>query len=65
MNDTVEKYSADALALVRRRRRRRPFDDANFSREMADNTILSLINEDTWITETPALPDLRTSGDLN
>jgi leucyl-tRNA synthetase len=64
MNDTVEKYSADATRFACADAGD-SLDDANFSREMADNTILSLINEDTWITETLALPDLRTSSDLN
>jgi len=40
-------------------------DDANFSRETADNAILSLINEDTWITETLAKQDLRIDENFN
>jgi leucyl-tRNA synthetase len=64
MNDTVNMYSADATRFACADAGD-SLDDANFSREMADNTIMSLVNEDTWITETLGSSDLRTSGDLN
>jgi leucyl-tRNA synthetase len=64
MNDTVDKYSADATRFACADAGD-SLDDANFSRETADKTIVSLVNEDTWITETLALSDLRTDGEMN
>lgn len=61
MNETVEKFSADATRFACADAGD-SMDDANFSRETADNAILSLINEETWITETLANPNLRQEG---
>ena len=51
LNDTIEQYSADATRFACADAGD-SLDDANFSRETADNAILSLVNEDTWIYET-------------
>jgi leucyl-tRNA synthetase len=64
MNETLENFSADATRFACADAGD-SMDDANFSRETADNAILSLINEETWIVETLAKPDLRTDGKLN
>jgi leucyl-tRNA synthetase len=64
MNDTVEKYSADATRFACADAGD-ALDDANFSRETADSAIVSLSNEDTWITETLGSTDLRTDGEMN
>jgi len=63
MNETVEKYSADATRFACADAGD-SLDDANFDRGTADNAILSLVNEDTWITETVDSEGLRT-GDYN
>eukprot|EP00568_Trieres_chinensis_P011970 CAMPEP_0183296168 /NCGR_PEP_ID=MMETSP0160_2-20130417/3842_1 /TAXON_ID=2839 ORGANISM="Odontella Sinensis, Strain Grunow 1884" /NCGR_SAMPLE_ID=MMETSP0160_2 /ASSEMBLY_ACC=CAM_ASM_000250 /LENGTH=1111 /DNA_ID=CAMNT_0025457759 /DNA_START=149 /DNA_END=3484 /DNA_ORIENTATION=+ len=67
MNDTVNKYSADATRFACADAGD-SLDDANFSRETADSAIVSLVNEETWITETLATEGLRTGtaeADLN
>lgn len=64
MNETVENYSADATRFACADAGD-SLDDANFSRETADNAILSLITEETWICETLASTDLRTDGEMN
>jgi leucyl-tRNA synthetase len=64
MNETVDKFSADATRFACADAGD-SLDDANFSRETADNAILSLTNEDSWITETLGSSDLRTDGELN
>jgi leucyl-tRNA synthetase len=64
MNETVEKFSADATRFACADAGD-SLDDANFSRETADNAILSLTNEETWIIETLGSSDLRTDGELN
>jgi leucyl-tRNA synthetase len=64
MNETVEKFSADATRFACADAGD-SLDDANFSRETADNAILSLTNEETWIIETLESSDLRTDGELN
>ena len=51
LNDTIEQYSADATRFACADAGD-SLDDANFSRETADNAILSLVNEDAWIYET-------------
>lgn len=51
MDETVEKFSADATRFACANAGD-SLDDANFSREVADKTILSLCNEETWMTET-------------
>jgi len=63
MNETVEKYSADATRFACADAGD-SMDDANFSRETADSAIVSLSNEASWIEETLSASDLRT-GDLN
>jgi len=62
MNDTVEKYSADATRLACADAGD-SLDDANFSREFADSSVLTLITEDAWIEETLGSADLRTSAE--
>ena len=64
MNETVENYSADATRFACADAGD-SLDDANFDRSTADNAILSLINEETWITSTIASNDLRTDGEYN
>jgi len=64
MNDTVNKYSADATRFACADAGD-SLDDANFSRETADSAIVSLSNEETWITETLASSVLRTDGEFN
>lgn len=64
MNDTIEKYTVDATRLACADAGD-SLDDANFSRDTADSAIVSLSNEETWITETLADKDLRTDGDMN
>lgn len=63
MNETIEKYSADATRFACADAGD-SLDDANFSRESAEAAILSLITEDGWIAETLASNDLRT-GEQN
>jgi leucyl-tRNA synthetase len=64
MNDTVEKYSADATRFACADAGD-SLDDANFSRETADSAIVSLSNEETWIMETLSSNDLRTGDEFN
>lgn len=63
MNDTVNKYTADATRFACADAGD-SLDDANFSRETADSAILNLTNEDAWINETLADTNLRTDGDM-
>jgi leucyl-tRNA synthetase len=63
MNETVEKYSADATRIACADAGD-TLDDANFSRELADSSVLTLVTEDTWIEESLAATDLRTGGGL-
>jgi leucyl-tRNA synthetase len=51
MHETCVRYSADATRFACADAGD-SLDDANFSREFADAAILSLTNEDSWITET-------------
>jgi len=64
MNDTVEKYSADATRFACADAGD-SLDDANFSRETADSAIVSLSNEEMWMVETLESSDLRTGDDFN
>lgn len=64
MDETVDLFSADATRFACADAGD-SLDDANFSRETADSTIVSLGNEDRWITETLASKDLRTDGEMN
>ena len=70
MNETVEKYSADATRFACADAGD-SLDDANFSRETADSAIVSLSNEEVWIEETLSLNpekkpvELRTGEELN
>lgn len=62
MDETVEKFSADATRIACADAGD-SLDDANFSRESADKAILALINEETWIMETMESSDLRTGDE--
>jgi leucyl-tRNA synthetase len=64
MNETVENFTVDGTRFACADAGD-SLDDANFSRETADNAILSLTNEESWITETMASSDLRTGVELN
>jgi len=64
MNETVEKYTADATRFACADAGD-SLDDANFSRETADTAILTLTTEDQWITETMSSNDLRTDEERN
>lgn len=64
MNETVEKYSADATRFACADAGD-SLDDANFSRETADSAIVSLSNEETWIIETLSSNELRTGDEFN
>merc|ERR1712008_510879 len=65
MEETINKYSADATRFACADAGD-SLDDANFNTETADNCVLSLCNEENWITETlKAANDLRTAGDLS
>jgi leucyl-tRNA synthetase len=59
MNETCERYTTDATRFACADAGD-SLDDANFSRETADATILSLVNENAWIDETLKAADLRT-----
>lgn len=63
LNETVEKYSADATRLACADAGDM-LDDANFSRELADSSVLTLVTEDLWIAEMVASSDWRTDGEL-
>ena len=63
MNDTVQKFSADATRFACADAGD-SIEDANFSRETADAAIMSLVNEESWILEALSAGDLR-SGDFN
>ena len=54
MDDTIHKFSADATRFPCGVDAGDSIEDANFSCETADATIVSLTNEDEWITETVA-----------
>eukprot|EP00553_Chaetoceros_curvisetus_P002774 CAMPEP_0204625676 /NCGR_PEP_ID=MMETSP0717-20131115/11390_1 /ASSEMBLY_ACC=CAM_ASM_000666 /TAXON_ID=230516 /ORGANISM="Chaetoceros curvisetus" /LENGTH=372 /DNA_ID=CAMNT_0051641435 /DNA_START=12 /DNA_END=1130 /DNA_ORIENTATION=+ len=62
MNDTVHSFSADATRFACADAGD-SIEDANFSRETADSAIVSLVNEDTWITETYADHGMRKGDD--
>lgn len=62
MEDTVQKYSADATRFACADAGD-SLDDANFSRTTADAAIMSLCNEEAWMVET-IKSELRT-GELN
>ena len=53
MNETIERYGADATRLACADAGDL-LDDANFSRDLADSTVLTLVTEDAWIAETLA-----------
>jgi leucyl-tRNA synthetase len=53
MNETIERYSADATRLACADAGDL-LDDANFSRDLADSSVLTLVTEDAWIVETLA-----------
>eukprot|EP00978_Attheya_sp_CCMP212_P005122 scaffold11316_cov60-Attheya_sp.AAC.5 len=62
MNDTIEKYSADATRFACADAGD-SLDDANFSRGVAESAILFLSNEEVWISETLSMEGLRTGVD--
>jgi leucyl-tRNA synthetase len=62
MNDTIDKYSADATRFSCADAGD-SLDDANFSRETADNAILSLVNEESWISDNTTNTDVMRCGD--
>ena len=64
MNDTIDMYTADGTRFACADAGD-SLDDANFSRDTADTAIVTLSNEEAWITETLASSDLRTDDDLN
>lgn len=64
MNDTVEKYTADATRFACADAGD-SLDDANFSRETADTAIVSLFNEETFITEALSAKENRTGAEMN
>lgn len=63
LNETVERYSADAFRIACADAGD-SLDDANFSREFADASVLTLVTEDAWVAEMVASTDLR-SGERN
>ena len=64
MNETIEKFTTDATRFACADAGD-SLDDANFSRETADTTIVSLYNEEAFITETFAAGNLRKDGEMN
>ncbi|KAL7570499.1 hypothetical protein ACA910_004279 [Epithemia clementina (nom. ined.)] len=65
MKETCDAYGADATRFACADAGD-SLDDANFSREVADATVLTLVTEEAWISETvAALETLRTGDDLN
>ena len=65
MYETIELYGADATRFACADAGD-TLEDANFSRDTADVAILSLINEDVWITEntsSPAIDTMRATKD--
>jgi len=65
MDETINDFSVDATRFACADAGD-SIEDANFSRETADTTIMSLVNEDEWITETVASANagkLRTGDD--
>jgi leucyl-tRNA synthetase len=63
LNETVEQYGADATRLACADAGDM-LDDANFSRELADAAVLTLVTEDMWISEMLESTELRTDADL-
>ncbi len=64
MNDTVNKYSADATRFACADAGD-SIEDANFSQDTADSAIMSLINEETWIIESLSSEGLRKDDEFN
>jgi leucyl-tRNA synthetase len=66
MHETIETFTADGTRFACADAGD-SLDDANFSREVANAAILSLINEDNWISETiiAGSEQLRKDGELN
>lgn len=63
LNETIDEYGADATRFACADAGD-SLDDANFERDTANATILSLVTEEAWIKETLAASDLR-SGEMN
>ena len=64
MDETIDTFGADATRLACADAGD-SMEDANFDRSTADNTILTLTQEDAWISEMTQKGDLRTGDDLN
>lgn len=64
MNETIQKFGADATRLACADAGD-SLEDANFDRSTADTTILTLTQEDAWISETIGKEGLRTGDDWN
>jgi leucyl-tRNA synthetase len=62
LNDTIDRYSADATRLACADAGDL-LDDANFSRDLADSSILTLVTEDSWIAEVLASPEVLRSDE--
>lgn len=58
MEETVNKFSADATRFACADAGD-SIEDANFSRETADTAIVSLVNEEDWITEAYSAEGMR------
>jgi leucyl-tRNA synthetase len=59
MKDTIMQFSADATRFACADAGD-SIEDANFSRETADSAIMSLVNEEVWITDTFSMEGMRT-----
>ena len=64
MNETVNEFSVDATRFACADAGD-SIEDANFSRTTANSTIVSLVNEDEWITEALSEQGMRSGDDLN
>mmetsp|Transcript_12777 Transcript_12777/g.23966 ORF Transcript_12777/g.23966 Transcript_12777/m.23966 type:complete len:1099 (+) Transcript_12777:104-3400(+) len=62
MDETIQNFSADATRFACADAGD-SIEDANFSRETADTAIVSLVNEDEWITETYLMEGMRSGED--
>eukprot|EP01083_Nonionella_stella_P252298 869465_1 len=62
MKDTIMQFSADATRFACADAGD-SIEDANFSRETADSAIMSLVNEEVWITDTFSMEGMRTGED--
>lgn len=63
MNETIERYSADATRFACADAGD-SLDDANFERSVADSCILTLVTEDMWISDNLAAESELRTGDM-